>query len=57
MDATAVAALLADNAGTHFHPVLARNFLRILVELQTEVSSVERREPEVVRTSRHISET
>lgn len=41
MDATAVGAMVADNAGTFFHPVLARNFLRILVELQTDVSRCE----------------
>jgi HD-GYP domain-containing protein (c-di-GMP phosphodiesterase class II) len=38
MDATAVGALVAENAGTYFHPVLARNFLRILADLQTNAS-------------------
>jgi HD-GYP domain-containing protein (c-di-GMP phosphodiesterase class II) len=36
MDATAIAELVAENAGIHFHPVLARNFLRILLDLQAE---------------------
>ncbi len=30
MDYGTVAAMMLDGAGTHFHPVLTRNFLRIL---------------------------
>lgn len=40
MDAAAVAELVAAHAGTHFHPVLARNFLRSLLDLQTHVAPV-----------------
>lgn len=38
MDAAVVAELIAEKAGTQFHPVLARNFLHILLTLQADAS-------------------
>jgi HD-GYP domain-containing protein (c-di-GMP phosphodiesterase class II) len=45
MDATTVGALVADNAGIHFHPVLARNFLHILGNLHDDMTPGERQDP------------
>ncbi|HOI17481.1 MAG TPA: HD domain-containing phosphohydrolase [Geobacteraceae bacterium] len=42
MDAAVVAEVIAEKAGTDFHPVLARNFLRILFDLQADVSPMGR---------------
>jgi HD-GYP domain-containing protein (c-di-GMP phosphodiesterase class II) len=41
MDAAVVAEMIAEKAGTDFHPVLAKNFLRILHELQADDSPKE----------------
>ncbi|MRR58243.1 MAG: HD domain-containing protein [Deltaproteobacteria bacterium] len=51
MEYGTVAAMILDGAGTHFHPVLTRNFLRILA-MQHEVCDSPAGEE--IPTSRHI---
>jgi len=42
LDATTVGAMVLENSGTFFNPVLVRNFLRILISRQAEASPTEK---------------